>query len=328
MVVDNSGSMTEEILAIQNNINTNFAGIIEASGIDYRFIIIATHGDYAGPESICISGPLTEFEGTENSCDPIPAIPRLTDRFKHYSVEVSSNNSLDRIIEGYNEPDNLGLAPNGWSEWLREDSVKVFVEFTDDNQRNGHTADTFDTALLALSPLHFGTAEERNYTFHSVVGVTNKDDTNLALPHLPADPIEEGRCSTAVNNGRVYQDLSIKTDGLRFSVCNDENYDVIFNQVAIGVVESVGLPCTYALPPAPDGDELDPERVVVTYTPGGAATSTSLERVDAEASCTDDSWFYNEDGEIALCPTTCSLVEADETAAIRVLTGCAGRPID
>lgn len=57
--VDNSGSMTDEIVAIQNNINTGFADIIARSGLDYRVIMVAAHGNARVNQSICISSPLS-----------------------------------------------------------------------------------------------------------------------------------------------------------------------------------------------------------------------------------------------------------------------------
>src|SRR6185369_13438896 len=38
-VIDNSGSMSDEIQAVQDNINKNFAQIIAASNIDYHIIM-------------------------------------------------------------------------------------------------------------------------------------------------------------------------------------------------------------------------------------------------------------------------------------------------
>lgn len=321
-VVDNSGSMSAEIQGIQDNINTQFAQIIGASGIDYRIIMIAQHGDDAN-QDICISSPLSG-----NSCSPIPALPTLTNTYKQHNTRIGSQVSLTQILRTYSLSDG-GLSPNGWSEWLRADSYKVFVEFTDDNETGTNAVD-FDTDLLALSPAHFGTDADRNYTFHSVIGVENKNAADPSIAYDPADPVvaDGDKCSTGVNSGRTYQDLSKLVGGLRFSLCEPDSYSVIFNQVAQGVVESVGLPCTYGLPTPPDGSTLDPNRVVVTYTPGGTGAAISLTRVAGAASCAIDSWYIDAGGEIALCPGTCTLVEADEAAAVKVLSGCAGPGID
>ncbi len=322
-VIDNSGSMGQEILGVQNNINTNFATTIGNSGIDYRIIMVSTHGDYNGPESICIESPLSG-----HSCNPIPAQPTLTDTFKHYSTEIGSHNSLGKLLNSYDNADGFGLAPTGWSEWLRPDSFKVILEFTDDSATD-LTATEFDDALLALDPAAFGTAAERNYVFHSIVGLQAKDAGDPTIAHLPSDPIENVKCTNgAVNPGVEYQALSVLTGGLRFPLCEPDHYDVIFQEVAQGVVESVGVPCTFAPPTAPEGETIDLNRVVVTYTPGGVGDANSLDRVADEASCADDSWYVSEEGEISLCPTTCSVVEADEAAAVEILTGCEGPIID
>lgn len=316
-VIDNSGSMGQEILGVQNNINTSFATTIGNSGIDYRIIMVARHGDYSGPESICIESPLSG-----HSCTPIPAQPTLTDTFKHYSIEIGSHNSLSKLLDSYDSPDEFGLAPSGWSDWLRPDSFKVFMEFTDDSATD-MSATEFDDALLTLSPQAFGTAAERNYVFHSIVGLQAKDAGDPTIAHLPSDPIESVECTNgAVNPGVEYQALSVLTGGLRFPLCEPDFYDVIFQEVAQGVVESVGLPCTFAPPEAPEGQTVDLNRIVVTYTPGGVGDSTSLARVADEASCSDNSWYVSGTGEISLCPTTCSAVEADEAAAVQILTGC------
>lgn len=324
-VIDNSGSMSAEILGVQENINTNFAQIIGNSGIDYRIIMLAQHGDYDGPESICISSPLSG-----HSCEPIPAQPTFTATFKHYSAEIGSHDSFQRILGGYNNadtPDDFGLAPNGWSEFLRDGAFKVFVEFTDDAAEN-MTAAEFDAALLAIDPSQFGTAAERNYIFHSVVGLQAKSDVDPSIAHEPADPVVTAMCGSGARSpAPEYQALSQLTGGLRFPLCTPDFYDVIFQQVAEGVVDSVGLPCSYQLPAAPDGQSLDPNRVVVTYTPNGNGSAISLQRVADSTACAADSWYIDA-GEIALCPSTCSAVEADEAGAVKVLSGCAGPGID
>ena len=60
-VVDNSGSMTDEIDAIRRNINDNFAAIIEASGVDYRVILLSQYGREG--TNVCIEPPLAGPKG-------------------------------------------------------------------------------------------------------------------------------------------------------------------------------------------------------------------------------------------------------------------------
>src|SRR5450432_2437007 len=43
LVLDNSGSMADELQAVEDNINQNFATILQQSGVDYRVILISRH---------------------------------------------------------------------------------------------------------------------------------------------------------------------------------------------------------------------------------------------------------------------------------------------
>ena len=58
-IIDNSCSMNTESKSVQDNINVNFAQIIQTSGIDFRVILIAEHGQYSSGASICIDPPLS-----------------------------------------------------------------------------------------------------------------------------------------------------------------------------------------------------------------------------------------------------------------------------
>jgi hypothetical protein len=44
LIVNTSGRMQQEILAIQDNINNNFAQILDAQGVDYSLILLADYG--------------------------------------------------------------------------------------------------------------------------------------------------------------------------------------------------------------------------------------------------------------------------------------------
>jgi hypothetical protein len=191
--IDNSSSMGGEIQAVIDNINVDFANIIEASGIDYRVIMVSRYGyltyapnptDY----SVCIGPPLGNAACTNNSAPPLVN----TARFFHHSTDIGSNNMWCRLLTSYTTADEYpnqrmgwtDLAPNGWQDWLRPDAFKVFVGITDDrpdtdssgdagtgqNCRNtaGGTndpgglsdtlagAETFDRAIRQLAPTQFG----------------------------------------------------------------------------------------------------------------------------------------------------------------------------
>jgi hypothetical protein len=332
-VIDNSGSMTDDIIAVENNINDNFATIIEASGIDYRVIMIAKHGPADPNESICVKAPLST-----TTCSPVPAAPALNPPiFYHYDIEVDSHNSTCRILTTYDGTvaDLSGQAPNGWKDWLRADALKVFVEITDDNLVCGGNddmsteaggmaaANTFDTALLALDPVQFGDATKRNYIFHSIVGLT--ENTVPTDPYLPGDPIVLGVCNGADGpspaEGTGYQALSILTGGLRFPICQTQAFDVVFQEIAKGVIQGAQVLCEFPVPEAPMGQTIALETVVVEYTPGNMGPVQKFAQVPNAAACAPAS-FYIENNLIKLCPDACTTVQADDQAKLIVLFGC------
>jgi hypothetical protein len=336
-VIDNSGSMTDDIIAVENNINDNFAAIIAASGVDYRVIMVAEHGSAAGAQSICVKAPLST-----TTCSPIPADPGQNPPiFYQYSVTISSHNSLCQVLNTYDgtTPDQDGFAPGGWKDWLRKDALKVFVEITDDgiscssggvtyndgdNVNTGVTvADKFDTALLAKDPVQFGDANARNYIWHSIIGV--KENDPATAPYLPADPIIGTKCvlngTTSPGPGTGYQALSIKTGGLRFPICQNASFDVVFQEIAKGVIEGAQVACEFPLPEPPDGKMLDLETVVVEYTAGGMGAPVNFKQVKTPAECAADS-FYIEGEIIKLCTDSCAVVQTDDKAKLAILFGC------
>jgi hypothetical protein len=332
ITIDNSGSMTEEIVGVQKNINENFAQIIEQSGLDYRVILVARHGKASVGQNICVEAPLSGIAA--GGCTNPPPMPiNNPPKFFHYSVEVASTNSWCKLTSTYHIPDEFNLAPNGWAEWLRPDAFKVFIEITDDRvscgaYNDGNTAaagiaaaNLFDTDLLALDPAQFGDAMKRNYRQYSIVAMAYNDPPTK--PYEPADPIITGKCPTAANAGTGYQALSILTGGLRFPLCDTTSYDVVFQAIAQGVVEGAKVECDFPIPDPPPGKTIDLSTVIVQYTPGGMGVPMEFAQVPGPAQCGPKS-FYLEGGKIHLCPETCALVQEDNKAAISVLFGCEG----
>jgi hypothetical protein len=336
-VVDNSCSMTNEVTAIQTNINVNFANIIAASGVDYRVILIADYGP-TGDESLCINPPLSGAPCPA----PVQANGVPTDNppiFFHYdNGNVESTDSWCKMINWYDKPDIHGHAPTGWKDWLRADSFKAFVEITDDrvscsagtwSYNDGGdpttaaaTAAQFDTDLLARDPLQFGTAAERNYIWYSIVGVVgNPASADQSYP--PTDPIVTTKCTSAVNTGMGHQAVSQLTGGLRFPVCEGNGFDAVFQEIAKGVIEGAKVACEFPIPDPPNGKELDPTTITINYTPGGTGTPQQLEQVPSLAQCKPNA-FYLEADLIKLCPDACTSIQSDDKAAIEILALCKG----
>ncbi len=291
-IVDQSGSMNYEINQIRTNINTNFASIIAASGLDYRVIMIATR---SGTNQVCVNPPLG---GVTCGAANLPL-------FFQQDTSIDSSNSLQRFQNTF----------ASWSPHLRTDSMKVIIEVTDD--QSSVTSTVFDNWLLTGGGMgYFGTATERRYMFHSIVGVLNQ--------HPSTDPIETARCNTAVNAGTRYQELSILTGGLRFPVCALD-YSPVFQQIASSIVSSVA--CELGMPQT-DAGIVDPSRIELEYTPGMGGSPIVFPQVTDEPSCAGaDGFYYDNPGsptKLHLCPTTCTTVQADPGASVQVLLGCLG----
>lgn len=322
-VIDNSGSMQDEILAVQSNINTNFANIIQTSGIDYRIIMISRHGNANPDESICVQAPLA----SNASCSPLPAQPGNTARFYHYSVEIDSHNSFSKIISTYNTADEFNLAPNGWKAWLRPNAYKTFVEITDDENTTApqDTAAKFETALFALDTVNkpFGTAAKRNYIFHAIVGLVENNPVTAAW--LPTDPLKTTVCTgngdTVSATGQEHQKLARTTGGLRFPICQYTKFDTVFQTVAAGVVSGAQIACDFNVPAPPPMKEYILSTAQLEYFPGDGSPSKILTQVANQGACSADS-FYIQNNHVYLCGTTCTEVQASQGARIEFLLDC------
>ncbi len=325
VVIDSSGSMSGEIAAVERNIDVNLASVLMSAGIDYRVILIAEYRDRGGDpgDGICIGMPLS---GIADCTSPPPA-PINGARFFHYDRVIGSTNSFVRILETYDAADPHGLAPNGWRDWLRPGALRAFVEISDDDSATPWM--DFEAGLLAFTDGHFtrttdaSGAVERDYVWHSIIGMVANDPPTDPWP--PTAPPQLTRCSPgSAGFGEDYQELSIETGGLRFPLCNNDSFDVIFRAIAADVVRGVALSCTFMPERPPGGETPDFDRVVVVYTPGPAVGTPprSLRRVADAAACAGGGDFYVVGGQIELCPGTCSAVEGDEGGALAVHVAC------
>jgi hypothetical protein len=332
-IIDNSSSMSDDIIAVENNISTNFASIIGASGVDYRVIVIGEHGSATATDAICIKAPLST-----TTCNPVPPTPGQNPPiFYHYNIPIDSHNSLCQVLDTYDGkiPDLNGFAPNGWKEWLRPEALKIFVELTDDGvtcfgqgisyndgdaiQGGSNVANKFDADLLAKDPIQFGDANKRNYIWHSILGL--KENNPATTPYVSADPIIIDVCAGSPGPGTAYQFLSKTTGGLRFPICENASFDVVFQEIAKGVIEGSKVACEFAVPTPPEGQSLDLGTVQVEYTPEGMGMPQLFKQVKQYSECVDNAFYISND-VITLCPTSCTAVQKDLKAKIAVLYGC------
>lgn len=319
--IDTSGSMSEEIDAVESNINSDFANIIQASGVDYQVIMLANK------DEVCIGQPLGSGDCGDGAATD-------TSVFKHIDAEdgTASEQTMDTFLDYYDSESET------YDQYLRQDSIKIFVAISDENEQPSWEGGTrtpsdpeaaareFDTRLLNKSQTHFGTSSDRNYVYHSIVGLEEKaSNPNEAYP--PGDPIVSSNCPTSWTSedyGPVSQWASKITGGLRYPVCRTDNYDAIFNEIADGVVDLSEIACTLEFPDVPDGKFVDEEAVALQWTPQGGDTEL-LTRVDSETDCSPGH-FYVENGAINLCPDDCDTISNSSDGELEIFTDCNNCP--
>jgi hypothetical protein len=325
-VVDNSGSMSEEIAAIRDNINRNFAAMVQDSGVDFRVILLSLYG--TGGTTICVEPPLAGAPCTDG------LYATNSDVFFHYNVEVASLDALCLLLYTFDHPDPEARAPSGFQEWLRPSAEKVFVVFTDDSAACLYRAGPdrvefgragadpyadallFHETLLALSPEQFGKPPNARYRFFSIVGLGAQDPPTE--PWFPRQSLNPETCETAPSAGLSYQALSIITDALRYPVCEGKGFDAVFRVLARNVIEASKLACVFELPAPPTDQAIDPRSIRIQYANADGEPPQVLED---ETTCSARA-FYIRDDRIELCPEACLTVQADASTEIDVLYGC------
>jgi hypothetical protein len=338
-VIDNSGSMSEEIEEVEFQINANFASIIDGAmpPIDYRVIMVSAFGD-SGSQEICVAAPLGGIpdDDADGRCDTVPGAPVNTEKFFHHSAEISSHDALCQLVEQLTIGDSFDLQPTGYQAALRPEAFKFFAVITDDNVSCGDlddgnsaseaqtVAEAWDLALRTAAPDQFGAPnEDRRYSFWSIVGMAPLNPSAgdpYGDPHGPTDPIVTEECTpSAVNPGTGYQALSVLSDGYRFPSCGLD-YTDLFTLMAQGVIQGAAVACEFPVPAPPQGQTLDLATVQVRYSSAGVEVAT-FNQVTTPGDCTPTS-FYIEMDTIKLCPEACAVVQADDAATIDILFGC------
>jgi len=327
-VIDNSGSMSDEIAAVRHNIDHDFASIIADSGVDYRVIMVSRFG--ADSTAVCIDPPLAGAP-----CEKGLAMTN-GERYFQYSQDISSNDALCQLLDTFDRPE-AKQAPHGYSEWLRPTAAKAFIVITDDDARCSYHDDqiqillgatnvdpfedalSFHSALRAKSPEQFGGL----YQFFSIVGLKGKDpDTD---PLFPSDPLDPNPCSTAPAPGLSYQALSIATDSLRYPVCEGRSFDAVFHALADSVIKTAQADCTFQLPQVKAPEVIIPSSVNLAYHPGDGSAAMQFSQVKQAADCGDDHSFFIRD-RIELCPRACQKLQRDKDPEVEILYGCARAP--
>lgn len=308
-LVDNSCSMTDEIAKVREQINKSFVPTISNSIIDWQVIMVSAKG--TGSLDVCVDPPLAG-SGCANN------LPKFT----HLDCEVGSSDALfiaNYAYVGGGFPPLFTCNTTGGpiNKLARFDATKVFVVVTDDEADfPGWNAAGFDNwALNVAQPAGmFGTAQNRKYIFHSIVGADPNDLTKTC------NTTGQDGGNAAVEPGLEYQKLSKLTGGVVRSIC-EANWSDIFNTIGAGIVDK--LSCEFVLPPPKDGGTVDPSKVNVSFTPKGGTSSEVLQDNNKPCDQGADGWQWDATKtKVLLCGATCDKVKADDGGKIDIVVGC------
>jgi hypothetical protein len=283
-VVDQSGSMNQETQYVQSKIN-DFAASISASNIDYHVVMIAST---SASNDICVPAPLSNGSCGNNT------------NFRLVNHSISSHDALTKFVTYYPEFD----------DFLRPEAMKHIIIVTDDNASNPSTAAaTFKTALANVTPA--GMFD--NYKVHAIYAYGNGQSSGCSGPF-----------GTGAQEGTVYTTLVTDTGGARGVICEDD-WTTVFNDITAAVVSGSQIACELAVPTPTNGETLDPTKVNVKYQSGAAPGTTLPQVTDAAACGAAGGWYYDDNvapTKITLCPATCTQVQGDDDANVKIELGC------
>jgi len=358
-VIDNSHSMRDEIEKTIANINA-FSEIIASSGLDYQVIMLTAKGTNLWdqredvpnlkdsgitgdmPIEVCVPPPLGV--GEDGGCGDNP--PRFY-HLDHWPVGIASHNGMWMAISMY-RPEyswvgDIGPADGGWYKWARFDATKFFVMITDDEAEQP-TTEMADAAVLqgATEPWEifdrmvlydprfgpagtFGSEDNRKYVYNTICGWVYPGGYETDEGACESAP-DAGEWNAAVDPGEQHQTLAALTGGMVESICRDD-WSAVLSNLADAVVATLG--CEYAVP-EPDEGVIDPDQVLVVYTPEGGDPVT-LDRVTDISKCDSypNGWYYDDNDSptrVILCPDACATIGSSATGTIELWFGCEAPP--
>jgi hypothetical protein len=275
--------MDQETQYVQAKIN-DFVSLISATNIDYRVVMMATPGPN-GSNLICVPGPLGGTNCGNNT------------RFRLANQRISSHDGPALAISKYSM----------YSDFLRPEATKRFVFVTDDN--SNMSAVNFTNGVNALLPAGMFTGFKVHAIYAYGAATGNAGCT--------------GPFGAGAALGTVYTTLVTNTGGARGVICQDD-WNQVFQDITEAVVSGSQVSCELSIPAPPMGETLDPAKVNVKYQSG--AVSQILPQVQAVNDCTAaGGWYYDDNTtptKIQLCEATCTQVQSDDEANLKVEFGC------
>ncbi len=188
-----------------------------------------------------------------------------------------------------------------WTPNLRPDGQKHVVVISDD--ASDMSLATFDAGFRALGRSY------EDYVHHSIVA--------------------HSECSNGENVGWQYIALSDMTGGVAADICL-QDYPAVFDVLSTAVITGATLGCSFTIPPAPEGESLDPTQVNLEFWDGVGGGFGVGAVADADA-CVDvvDGWYYDDPlspTTVVVCPQTCEKIQGFPEGSVDILFGCETEP--
>lgn len=293
--LDSSDSMGNALSKIKATFTQSFAGVMDQSGIDFIVITIA-------------------------AADTITS-PTNPSKYFFYPRGTGSGEIPLGFLNTFDQPPGPGKLPaGGWSDWSRLEAFKALFAITDSGSGPKTAATEFENQLYDVKKFPgFGTQANRNYRFHFMSGFIPKPtDGGPDDFWLPSDPVvTQASCAKV---GAPGQDLAILTGGLRFSMCMYDHYPAYFEALAKAEVAKIPIACEFPVPKTPNGGAIDTNTIELQVTDSG--TAATIHQVHDETECASGG-FYVDAGQIVLCESTCTEVQASNDGSLEVSYGCA-----
>lgn len=212
----------------------------------------------------------------------------ITDMNYHWVfAEVQSTDAYRNTLDAYDM----------YKQFLRPGAPTHFVVVTDDR------SDMPTSEFLPMMSAKHG----RPFFFHAVAA-----DGGL---------LSGGMCPGS-GEGTEYFAAAEMTKGDKISLCAD--WAMNFQKLQGSVIASAPLPCSYAIPPAPNGQMLDPKAVQLLFSASAAAAKEFPKAMVATQCGAHEGWYFDDNAapkNVMLCPKACDAVKVG--GGIEIGFGCA-----
>jgi len=305
--VDNSGSMFEEALAVQENINA-FSQRITSAMIDVHVVMLAGYAFLPGLPGICVGAPLGSGQCPGDSKPP--------NFFHHPSAAVDSWNGALVFKDMFPQ----------YRQMLRPNSLKYLVIVTDDDSAG------LTSGIYTNNPTGFIT----DYTALDPMMRTPSGGPAWKMSGVYAHT----QCPNASRIGAFWKTVIDQTGGVHGDICAcqagqqatcSQTFKTVLDSLAKTITTAAKpLDCEYPIPPPPAGKTFDKEKVNVDLVTGGATENigwvTDMSACHAELG----GWYYDSNDNptrILTCPKSCEKIKATTQGSVSVAFGCARKEI-